>query len=214
MTNPSEKFRPKPDTAANSDAPEVEISNKLYTIPNMLCLVRLIGSFVLVPIAWLGYYEVFLWLFVFLAMTDWIDGKLARWLNQRTVLGARLASWADTALYAALLLGIILLYGATLWDEILWVLPPIVCFLISITAGFWKYGRWPSYHTRMAKTTWFLAMVGTIALFTDWSIWPLRIALLAGTITNLEGLVITSISPQWRVDVRSLYHVWRERRNS
>lgn len=214
MTNPSEKFRPELDTAASSDATEVEITNRLFTIPNILCLVRLIGSFVLVPIAWLGYNEVFLWMFVFLAMTDWFDGKLARWLNQRSVLGARLDSWADTALYAALLVGIILLYEETLRDEIFWVLPPIGFFLISIAAGFWKYGRWPSYHTRMAKTTWFLAMVGAIALFTDWSIWPLRIALLSGTITNLEGLVITSISPQWRVDVRSLYHVWRERRNS
>jgi hypothetical protein len=83
------------------DVAEPEISNKILTIPNLLCLVRLVGSFILIPIAWQGRNEVFLWCFIFLAMTDWVDGKLAILLNQRTVLGARLDSWADAALYAA-----------------------------------------------------------------------------------------------------------------
>ena len=81
------------------DAPEPPISNRLLTVPNFLCFIRLAGSFILIPIAWQGRNEVFLWLFIFLALTDWLDGKLAILLNQRTVLGARLDSWADTALY-------------------------------------------------------------------------------------------------------------------
>ena len=45
--------------------------------------------------------RVFLWLFLFLSATDWIDGKLAILLDQRSVLGALLDTWADAALYAA-----------------------------------------------------------------------------------------------------------------
>jgi cardiolipin synthase (CMP-forming) len=190
---------------------ETQISNRLLTAPNFLCVIRLLGSVVLVPVAWQGYQQVFLWLFLFLAMTDWADGKLANMLNQRSVFGARLDSWADTTLYAALLAGIAILYGETLRAEIAWVLPPVGCFLLSVAAGFWKFGRWPSYHTRTAKITWLLAMLGTIALFTDWSLWPLRIAFAAGTLSNLEALLITIISPTWRVDVRSIYHVWKNR---
>jgi phosphatidylglycerophosphate synthase len=176
------------------DVAEPEISNKILTIPNLLCLVRLVGSFILIPIAWQGRNEVFLWCFIFLAMTDWVDGKLAILLNQRTVLGARLDSWADAALYAALLFGLVTLYGDTLRAELAWIATALVTYLISTVAGFWKYKCWPSYHTRAAKTSWFLTGLAVIAL----------------TLTNIEAIFITIISPAWRADVTSVYHAWRD----
>ena len=193
---------------------EVTISDRLFTIPNIICGIRLVGSFFLVAIAYLGQQEIFLWFFIFLAMTDWVDGKLAILLNQRSVLGARLDSWADAVLYAALLVGIIMLHGAVLAGEIAWIIPALASYLASIVAAVWKYHRWPSYHTRAAKISWFLAILGTIGLFTGWSLWPLRIAFAAGIITNLEALLITIVSPTWRVDVTSIYHVWRDNADS
>jgi CDP-diacylglycerol--glycerol-3-phosphate 3-phosphatidyltransferase len=194
----------------NGHAAEPYISDRLFTIPNLICWFRLIGSFVLVGIAWLELQEMFLWFFLFLAMTDWVDGKLAILLNQRSVFGARLDSWADAALYAALLVGTLLLRGETLAAELAWIIPAIVSYLISSAAGFWKYHRWPSYHTRAAKTGWFLIILGTIGLFTDWSLWPLRVAFAVATLTNLEALLITIISSRWRTDVTSIYHAWRD----
>jgi len=191
------------------DAPEPPISNRLLTVPNFLCAIRLAGSFILIPIAWQGRNEIFLWLFIFLAMTDWFDGKLAILLNQRTVLGARLDSWADAALYTALIFGLVTMYGATLRSEFVWISAALVAYLISTAAGFWKYKRWPSYHTRAAKTSWFLNAVAVIALFSDWALWPLRVAAVAVTLTNLEALLITLISPTWRTNVTSVYHAWR-----
>jgi CDP-diacylglycerol--glycerol-3-phosphate 3-phosphatidyltransferase len=190
------------------DVAEPEISNKILTIPNLLCLVRLVGSFILIPIAWQGRNEVFLC--IFLAMTDWVDGKLAILLNQRTVLGARLDSWADAALYAALLFGLVTLYGDTLRAELAWIATALVTYLISTVAGFWKYKCWPSYHTRAAKTSWFLTGLAVIALFVEWAIWPLRVAAVAVTLTNIEAIFITIISPAWRADVTSVYHAWRD----
>ena len=193
-------------------SPEAFVSTRLFTIPNILCMIRLAGSFVLVGFAWLEQNTVFLWLFLFLAMTDWVDGKIAILFNQRSVYGARLDSWADAALYAALLIGAFMLYGPTLRAEVFWFLAPLATYLISTAAGFWKYGRWPSYHTRAAKTCWFLIMVGTVGLFTDWSLWPLRFALAVTALTNVEALGITLISPVWRADVTSIYHAWRDNR--
>ena len=144
-------------------------------------------------------------------MTDWFDGKLAILLDQRTEIGARLDSWADAALYAALLAGIVIMHAGTLRDEWLWVIIAPATYLVSTIAGFYKYGRWPSYHTRAAKTSWFLTLVAVIALFTGWSLWPLRIALVAIAVTNLEALAITMVSPRWRADVTSIYHAWRDR---
>ena len=191
------------------DAPEPYISNRLLTVPNFLCVIRLAGSIILFLIAWRGHNQVFLWLFIFLAMTDWVDGKLAILLNQRTVWGARLDSWADAALYAALLFGVVTMYGASLQFELIWINAAVLTYFISIAAGFWKYKRWPSYHTRAAKTSWFLVFIAVIALFNDWALWPLRVAAVAVTITNIEALLITIISPAWRADVTSVYHAWR-----
>ena len=189
---------------------DIEISDRLLTIPNLLCLVRLLGSIVLIPIALQDHNEIFLWVFLFLAATDWLDGKLAILLNQRSVFGARLDSWADAALYATLIFGIVVIYNDILREESTWVLLALGSYLASTLAGFWKYQRWPSYHTRAAKTSWLLTAVAVIALFSEWSIWPLRIAALAVTLTNLEALTITAISPQWRADVTSIYHAWRD----
>lgn len=189
---------------------EPEVTDRILTVPNILCFIRLGGSVVLLPIALAGRNDVFLWLFLFLAMTDWFDGKLAYLLNQRTVIGARLDSWADAALYAALLFGIAIMYNELIVEELIWFLPPILAYVVSTTAGFIKYGRWPSYHTRAAKTCWFLVGVGAIALFADWSLWPLRIALAGATLTNLEAIAITLVSPYWRADVTSIYHAWRD----
>lgn len=194
----------------NGRPPEPHASDRFFTIPNLICGIRLAGSFVLVVIARLDQQQVFLWFFLFLAMTDWLDGKLAIFLNQRSVFGARLDSWADTALYSALLLGAVMLRGETLCSELFMIIPAVLTYVISTAAGFWKYDRWPSYHTRAAKTSWLLIIAGATGLFMDWSLWPLRIALAAVTITNIESILITIISPTWRANVTSIYHAWRD----
>ena len=101
------------------------------------------------------------------------------------------------------------LYGDTLRSELAWIATALVTYLISTVAGFWKYKRWPSYHTRAAKTSWFLTGLAVIALFVEWALWPLRVAAVAVTLTNIEALFITIISPAWRADVTSVYHAWR-----
>jgi cardiolipin synthase len=67
----------------------------VFTLPNLLTLSRLL----LAPVvAWrlLAHdVEGAFWLFVIAAITDLLDGNLARWLNQRSVLGAWLDPIAD-----------------------------------------------------------------------------------------------------------------------
>ena len=188
------------------------VSNRLLTVPNLLCIVRLLGSVALIPIALQARSELFLAVFLGLAATDWLDGKLAILLNQRSVFGARLDSWADAALYAGLAFGTLVMYEQTLRAELSWIFLALMTYLVSTLAGFWKYRRWPSYHTRAAKTSWFLTAVAVIALFLESMVWPLRVALFAVILTNLEALAITAISPRWQADVTSIYHVWRDRR--
>ena len=207
------QMNPNKQTTATDD----QRTDRLVTIPNIICVIRLFGSVVLVVLAATGNSTAFLWLFVALAMSDWIDGKLARLLNQRSVWGPRLDSWADAALYVALLIGALILHGDTLRSEWAWIVPALASYALSTGAGFWKYRRWPSYHTRAAKISWFLILVGAVCMLGQWELWelwPLRIALVAITLTNLEALLITILSPHRRVDIETVLTILRERKKA
>ncbi len=186
--------------------------NRLLTIPNVLCAVRLLGAPVLVILAIAGMRDVFIGLYIFLAMTDWVDGKLAIWLDQRTQFGARLDSWADAALYAALLLGMLQLSGDSLMEESAWVIAALSSYAATMIMGFWKFRRWPSYHTRAAKISWFLMTVGAVCLVAQWDHRPFRLAMVAGTLTNIEAFMISCVLRSWHVNVPSVYHAYRTRR--
>lgn len=91
----------------------------IWTLPNLLTASRL----VLTPfVAWrLSVYDVqgAFWLFVAAAVTDLLDGNLARWLNQRSVLGAWLDPIADKALLLTTLAMLCLTELLPIW--LLWV---------------------------------------------------------------------------------------------
>jgi len=74
------------------------MSERVFNLPNVITLLRLAA----VPVvAWLilqQRWEAACWLFLAAAVSDGIDGLLARWLNQMTQLGAALDSVADKAL--------------------------------------------------------------------------------------------------------------------
>src|SRR5512139_789479 len=74
------------------------MSERVFNLPNVITLLRIAA----VPVvAWLilqQRWEAACWLFLAAAVSDGIDGLLARWLNQITQLGAALDTVADKAL--------------------------------------------------------------------------------------------------------------------
>lgn len=125
---------------ANTPSAEPSLLRQAFNVPNMLSLLRLVG----VP--------VFLWLLLgpkedgwalavlmFGALTDWLDGKLARWLNQMSRLGSLLDPAADR-LYILATLVAFLLREIIPW----WVVVPLlvreavlgVCVLTLRRRGF------------------------------------------------------------------------------
>ncbi len=74
------------------------MSERVFNLPNSITLLRLAA----VPaVAWMilqQRWEPACWLFLAAAVSDGIDGLLARWLDQMTQLGAALDSLADKAL--------------------------------------------------------------------------------------------------------------------
>lgn len=180
------------------------------TIPNLICGFRLVGAIGLVAVILADAPRVFLAIFLVLALTDYVDGRLAVWLKQQTSFGARLDSVADSTLYAVLLFAAIWMKGEVLRAEWVWIATAVGGYLLSTTAGLIKFGKLPSYHTRLAKLCNLLMLAAVVALFSDWSVWPLRIATAAVTLANLETLAITIVLRRWRVNVPSLWGALRE----
>ncbi len=194
MTEPRSIPDEKPGTGRDP-------SRRWATIPNALSLFRWLGSPLLIAIGAVGEARGFVLAYLVLALSDWIDGKIAVGWNQRSRLGARLDSFADATLYASLLIGGLLLWHDVLTDEWPWLVMAVGSYAVATAAGLIRFGRWPSYHTRSAKLSWGFMMAGVAGIAWAWSPWPLRIGLVSVTLANVESLVITLRSSRWRNDV-------------
>lgn len=106
----------------------------MWTIPNILTALRVIMIPVFLvtfylPFSWAGFAAAFI--FALAAVTDWLDGYLARKLNQQSPFGAFLDPVADKLIVAAALVMIAVKF------QTLWVTIPalvMICREILISA--------------------------------------------------------------------------------
>lgn len=181
------------------------MDRSILTLPNMLGVVRLLASPGLVVLAVAGAGMPFLLLFLALEATDWLDGKLAVYLDQRTTFGSRLDTVADMTMYGALLVGLVVLEGETFLAEWLWMAPALLGFAVSWGLSFWKFGVLPSYHAWSAKVSWLLAVLAAVALLAFDRVWPVRVAAAVVTLANLEAIALTLRLDRPRSDVGSVF---------
>lgn len=187
-------------------------TDRVLTVPNALGAFRLVVSPGLVVLAAVGQGRAVAALFLLLTFTDWLDGELADRLDQRTALGSRVDTLADVAMYASLLVAVAWVEGATLAGEWPWIAAACVSYGVSVAASLLAFGVVPTYHTRAAKTSWFLMVVAVVAFFGAGWLWPLRVTTAAVVLTNVEAVLITRLLDEPRSDVGSLLRVVRERK--
>ena len=198
---------PAPPTSSTTPGRE-----PLLTVPNLLCAFRLFTSPLLVVLAWFELSSWCLGLFVILLLTDWLDGKIARWLKQETLFGTRLDSFADVTFYGCAMLSLLVLRADMMQQEAIWIALALSSYAVSVAASWIKFNHVPSYHTRLAKTSWLLVGIGVVSAFAGGTIWLFRLALGTVILTNLEATAITLVLPKWRVNVSGLFQALRERR--
>jgi len=204
-TKPSSESGSTPEAAEQRDD---KYKHAIYTIPNMICIGRAIGSFGLVWIAIKGWPYWFAGVYAVLNLSDFVDGKLARYLKQRSDLGARLDSFADSVLYGALIIGALILSWDMIQHELVWLAAGIISYLTTSCYGLLKFGRIPAYHTFGAKKTQWLALLAGLSLILEWSAWPMRICAIAAVLTNIEAIAITYVLKEWKADILTFFHVW------
>jgi cardiolipin synthase len=170
---------------------EDELPDRIWTIPNLLSFARLLG----VP--------VFLWLilvpqadvaaFVLLVVagaSDWVDGYLARRLNQRSRLGVLLDPLADRLYIAATLLGLAL-RGIIPW----WLVAVLVArelFLLTLLPRLRRSGR-------VALPVTYVGKSATFAL-----LWGFPLLLLGG----IPGFGVAAAAFGWAFALWGTYLYW------
>lgn len=183
------------------------------TVPNVVASVRLAGAPALILLAALGRGPAVLILFLFLELTDWLDGRLAALLNQRSTFGAHLDSIADLAMYASFLAAIAILEGRTFIAQWPWIVPAVSGYGVSWAVSLVKFGKLPSYHTWSAKFSSILAVIAGMALLAFGDVRPLRLTAVAVTLANLEAIALTLRLSSPREDVPSILSVRRGSRD-
>lgn len=127
--------------------------SNLYSIPNLLSLLRLILVPILITLAAYGQAELFLLLLAVSLVSDVLDGYMARKLQQTSELGARLDSWGDILTYGAMISALYLIWPAIFSAQAGFLLAAMLSFILPLLLALSRFGSYPSYHTIGAKVT-------------------------------------------------------------
>ncbi|WP_320046924.1 CDP-alcohol phosphatidyltransferase family protein [uncultured Ilyobacter sp.] len=124
----------------------------LKKISNQITLLRFLFLFLM----WLGvfqgkptYYLAFG--LILCGITDFLDGFLARKLDQITEIGSRLDSWADNFLLISGIIWTVMLLPEIFTENKLIFLSTLGAYITFLLIGFIKFGRFANLHLYLSK---------------------------------------------------------------
>jgi CDP-diacylglycerol--glycerol-3-phosphate 3-phosphatidyltransferase len=186
-----------------------------WTVPNLLSLYRLLAAVPLALLAISGNRSWFAWLLLLSLLSDAFDGLLARILRQRTIFGARLDNWADTATLWVGLAGLVRFAWPAVVEHLAWVALYASASLLHLLVMLWRFGRILGLHTWSFKVAaWLQGPAALLLIWTGRWTWFTSLAILVGLVAIGEELVILASLEEPRSDVKGLWWVLRRRRGS
>lgn len=168
---------------------EYEVSNKIFTLPNLLSFIRLcmVPAFLILLLN--GYNLIATIVFAIAASTDWIDGQVARRTNSVSKLGQLLDPFVDRFLMISGVVGLLLVGRLPVWIVLVVVLRDV----FMLAGGSYLLTRW-----KVRVPVIYAGKVATTLLYVGF----------AGVLLNMplfEGLGLVSVSwlPGFSYDVYS-----------
>jgi len=183
-------------------------------LPNVLSICRLAAVPPLIYLAWTGRPGIFLACVIASLVSDFLDGLLARALNQVTDLGTRLDSWADFATTLALPICAWWLWPEVIRREAAFLIAALGTYCAAALFGFLKYRLLISYHTWAGKVAAVRRGPTVVVLLVGGPAWPFECATPAFVLAALEEMAITILLPEWRANVPSFWHALKTSRPS
>ena len=189
------------------------MNKSIYSLPNLLSLLRLMLVPVLAITAGLGMADWFLALLAISLLSDMLDGYFARKLQQTSDLGARLDSWADMLTYAVMILGLYLIWPTVFVDQKIYIIIATFSYVFPVILALGRFGSFPSYHTWGAKLAavlmapaYYLLILADNQLF-------FRAVIVFHALVALEEIGITFILKQPKTNVGSIIFLLSGRSN-
>ncbi len=191
------------------------VKENRWNVPNALSVYRMLALPFLIHSIVIGDKQLFITLLSINLVTDVLDGLIARVFRLQTELGAKLDSLADIGTYSMAFAGMIVLeqefvqgyrYGFICLIG-LWLLPQLVSLL--------RFGRFPSFHLWSNKATGYVQgiFIFTFFLFGFWKPY-FYFLLVFSCLAHLEELALVLLLPKLRSNLKSIFFVFRPKKNA
>lgn len=185
-------------------------TNTVVTTTRLIPWLLVFSRILLAPVAiWLAAarFPAALWMsqFTFAALSDWLDGKLARRWGTSTP-GLRQADSIADMIYTLAIAISLWISHPDIMNAHRWGIGLVIALeLLRYPLDWWRFGRGASYHALSAKLFGIslLVAVSVIMMF-DYAGPFLWISLFIGVVSELEGALISLVLREWTHDVRSL----------
>ena len=152
-------------------------------------------------------------IFLFAAITDWLDGYLARKLKITSARGSQLDSFGDQITFIIGLIGLFYFENDFIKKNLTILLIAFVPYIIQMLIAFYKYGKATAFHTYLAKTSAVLQ-----SLFILWSLFfnpeysLFYIMIIIGILETIEEVSLIFIYDTWVSDVKSIFLAFKDKR--
>lgn len=148
-------------------------------------------------------------------LSDIFDGKVARRLGVATAKLRRLDSAVDTVFYSSAALCVYLLHEEFILKNLGLLIVLLALEILRYLFDWYKFRKEASYHMWSAKF-WGLILFACFfgILVSDSENQIFTTALWVGIISDLEGLLISIILPNWQCDVPTFWHALKLRDQS
>jgi CDP-diacylglycerol--glycerol-3-phosphate 3-phosphatidyltransferase len=182
----------------------ITVDKNIYSIPNLLSLLRLALVPVLVVAACLNDDQLFLLLLGICLLSDMLDGYFARKLQQVTEFGARLDSWADMATYAMMILGLNLIWPTIFDQQFLYLVAATLSYVLPVVVALVRFSSFPSYHTWGAKLAAVLIAPAfyLLVLYDEQTFF--RLVIIFHVLVAMEEIAITMMLKKPKTNVASI----------
>lgn len=185
-----------------------------WTLPNLLTGFRFVAAPGLLWLAWQGQALGFMLLLAMVFLSDLLDGIAARLTGQVSEFGAALDSCADAVTYLTIAVCCGWLWPDIVARELVYVVMIVGGFLLSAAVGWFKFGRFTSYHTWAVKLAVASMGCGLYILFFGGPAWPFRAAAVLCLYAALEEVGVSVFLAKPESDVKSIWHIMKRAKHS
>ena len=189
------------------------MDKSIYSIPNLLSLLRIALVPVLALAAAFNQADLFLLVLAISLLSDLLDGYFARKLHQVTELGARLDSWADMATYAMMIIGLYLIWPSIFDQQFFFLMAATLSYILPVIIALFRFGSFPSYHTWGAKLAALLIAPAFYLLILNDQQLFFRLVIVLHVLVALEEIAITFFLKKSETNVASILTILANRKN-